>query len=99
RRHAPGLARHRLPGRRRVRAARRGAQGATGRDVDRTAAAALIVPRPVRQAGAIVFRGGGDRASVLLVRSEKEPTNWVLPKGHIEDGETAEGPAAGQARG
>jgi len=52
------------------------------------------VPRRVRQAGAIVFRGEGDRATVLLVRSKKDPTVWVFPKGHIEDGETAEATAA-----
>jgi 8-oxo-dGTP pyrophosphatase MutT (NUDIX family) len=52
------------------------------------------VPRRVRQAGAIVFRGEGDRATVLLVRSKKDPSVWVFPKGHIEDGETAEATAA-----
>ena len=52
------------------------------------------MPRRVRQAGAIVFRGEGDRATVLLVRSKKDPTVWVFPKGHIEDGETAEATAA-----
>ena len=51
------------------------------------------MPRRVRQAGAIVFRGEGDRATVLLVRSKKDPTVWVFPKGHIEDGETAEATA------
>lgn len=50
--------------------------------------------RRVRQAGAIVFRGEGDRAAVLLVRSKKNPTVWVFPKGHIEKGETAEAAAA-----
>ena len=50
--------------------------------------------RRVRQAGAIVFRGEGDRARVLVVRSKKNPTVWVFPKGHIERGETAEDAAA-----
>jgi 8-oxo-dGTP pyrophosphatase MutT (NUDIX family) len=48
----------------------------------------------VPQAGAIVFRTEGDRTTVLLVRSKKDPTIWVFPKGHIEDGETAEETAA-----
>jgi len=47
----------------------------------------------VEQAGAVVFRKEGDRFVVLLVRSKKDPTIWVFPKGHIEDGETAEATA------
>jgi bis(5'-nucleosidyl)-tetraphosphatase len=42
----------------------------------------------VPQAGAIVFRAEGDRTTVLLVRSKKDPTIWVFPKGHIDDGES-----------
>ena len=42
----------------------------------------------VPQAGAIVFRTEGDRTTVLLVRSKKDPTIWVFPKGHIDDGES-----------
>jgi len=41
----------------------------------------------VRQGGAIVFREDGDRLSVLLVRSKKDPAIWVFPKGHIDPGE------------
>jgi len=52
------------------------------------------VARRVRQAGAIVFRGEGDRARVLLVRSKKDPTVWVFPKGHVDGGETMEEAAA-----
>jgi 8-oxo-dGTP pyrophosphatase MutT (NUDIX family) len=44
----------------------------------------------VKQAGAVVFRKEGGRSFVLLVRSKKDPTIWVFPKGHIEHGETAE---------
>jgi len=44
----------------------------------------------VLQAGAIAFRKEGDRLAVLLVRSKKDPTIFVFPKGHIDDGETAE---------
>ena len=42
----------------------------------------------VPQAGAIVFRTEGDRTAVLLVRSKKDPTVWVFPKGHIDDNES-----------
>jgi bis(5'-nucleosidyl)-tetraphosphatase len=47
----------------------------------------------VLQSGAIAFRTDGDRILVLLVRSKKDPTVWVFPKGHIENGETAESTA------
>jgi 8-oxo-dGTP pyrophosphatase MutT (NUDIX family) len=43
----------------------------------------------VPQAGAIVFREDDSRLLVLLVRSKKDPTIWVFPKGHIEQGESA----------
>jgi 8-oxo-dGTP pyrophosphatase MutT (NUDIX family) len=44
----------------------------------------LIVP----QGGGIVFRRDGDAVSILLVRAKRDPTVWVLPKGHIEPGES-----------
>jgi 8-oxo-dGTP pyrophosphatase MutT (NUDIX family) len=47
----------------------------------------------VRQAGAVVFRKEDDRFFVLLVRSKKDPTIFVFPKGHIEHDETAEATA------
>jgi len=40
-------------------------------------------------AGGVVFRGETDRR-VLLVRAKPAPHDWVLPKGHIERGETPE---------
>jgi len=48
------------------------------------------VTQTVPQAGGIVVRQDGDRLSVLLVRSKKDPAIWIFPKGHIEPGETAE---------
>jgi len=48
------------------------------------------VTQTVPQAGGIVVRQDGDRLSVLLVRSKKDPAIWIFPKGHIESGETAE---------
>lgn len=46
----------------------------------------------VRQAGAIAVRGRGPTAEVFIVRAKKNPSDWIFPKGHIEDGEDA--PAA-----
>ena len=43
----------------------------------------------VPQAGAIVFKREDDRLLVLLVRSKKDPSIWVFPKGHIDPGEQA----------
>lgn len=40
------------------------------------------------QAGAVVFRRGDDGFRILLVRGKKNPSDWIFPKGHIEDGET-----------
>ena len=45
----------------------------------------MIVP----QAGGIVFRRDGDCVSILLVRAKRSPETWILPKGHIEAGESA----------
>ena len=53
----------------------------------------MSVSARVAQAGGIVFRKEGDRLAVLLVRSKKDPTIWVFPKGHIEPGETAKATA------
>lgn len=41
----------------------------------------------VAQAGAIVFRADDGFVRVLLVRSRKDPTVWVFPKGHLDAGE------------
>jgi len=41
-------------------------------------------------AGGVVFRGAGPAAEILLVGAKPAPHNWVIPKGHIEDGELPE---------
>ena len=43
----------------------------------------------VNQAGAIVVRGQGASAEVLLVSAKKDPSQWIFPKGHVEPGESA----------
>lgn len=38
-------------------------------------------------AGGVVFRVRRGRAEYLLVEAKNDPTQWVLPKGHVEEGE------------
>ena len=46
--------------------------------------------RPDTHAGGIVYRDVGSGPEYLIVRARRDPSAWVLPKGHIERGETAE---------
>lgn len=39
-------------------------------------------------AGGVVIRRAGGALEVLLVTARRSPGEWVLPKGHIEKGET-----------
>ena len=41
-------------------------------------------------AGSVVFRNGKAGPTILLVSAKPAPHDWVLPKGHIERGETPE---------
>ncbi len=43
----------------------------------------------VSHAGGVVVRRDGGRPQFLLVTARRSPGEWVLPKGHIEAGETA----------
>lgn len=42
----------------------------------------------VYQAGAITFRQDKGQLKILLIRSNKNPSRWIFPKGHIEHDET-----------
>lgn len=42
----------------------------------------------VFQAGAITFQIQDDKIKILLIRSKKDPSRWIFPKGHIERSET-----------
>ena len=42
----------------------------------------------ILQAGAVVVRGRGASAEVLLVSAKKDPRQWIFPKGHVEPGES-----------
>jgi 8-oxo-dGTP pyrophosphatase MutT (NUDIX family) len=44
---------------------------------------------PVPEGGAIATRVRDGRPEVLLVRANTPKREWVLPKGHLETGETA----------
>ena len=45
--------------------------------------------KSLTHAGTVVFRQGEGETSYLVV-SSSDGANWVLPKGHIDPGETAE---------
>jgi 8-oxo-dGTP pyrophosphatase MutT (NUDIX family) len=47
-----------------------------------------VPPDTLTHAGGIVHRQEDGGVAVLLVRASREPHDWVLPKGHIEAGET-----------
>jgi 8-oxo-dGTP pyrophosphatase MutT (NUDIX family) len=46
--------------------------------------------RRIAQAGAVVVRLDGAEPRYLMVKARRDPHVWIFPKGHIEDGETAE---------
>ena len=45
-----------------------------------------------------MFRRTPDGISILLVRAKNNPSLWIFPKGHIEDGETSEETAVRETR-
>jgi 8-oxo-dGTP pyrophosphatase MutT (NUDIX family) len=49
-------------------------------------------------AGGVVRREDGGQRLYLLVRASRPPFDWVLPKGHIEEGETPEVTACREVR-
>ena len=49
-------------------------------------------------AGGIVYRRRGTNLEMLIVRARPYPHDWVLPKGHIEPGETPEACARREIR-
>jgi ADP-ribose pyrophosphatase YjhB (NUDIX family) len=44
-------------------------------------------PANPTHAGGVVFRVRDGKAEYLLVEAKKDPNQWVLPKGHVEEGE------------
>jgi 8-oxo-dGTP pyrophosphatase MutT (NUDIX family) len=55
-------------------------------------------PAVVNQAGGVPIRLGTNGVSVLLVRARKAPYPWILPKGHIEHGESPDETALRETR-
>jgi 8-oxo-dGTP pyrophosphatase MutT (NUDIX family) len=55
------------------------------------------MPSPTH-AGAVVYRPCDRGIEILLVRARRDPTRWVLPKGHIEPGEAEEEAALREVR-
>ena len=53
---------------------------------------------PDSHAGGIVYRESGGAPEYLIVRARRDPAAWVLPKGHIEPGETPEACAVREVR-
>jgi 8-oxo-dGTP pyrophosphatase MutT (NUDIX family) len=51
----------------------------------------------VQQAGAVVYRRDDNGIRILLVRARRNPSDWIFPKGHIEEGETADAAALREA--
>ena len=49
-----------------------------------------VTTREATHAGGVVFRVRGGVVELLLVTARKRPASWVLPKGHVEAGETPE---------
>jgi len=49
---------------------------------------------PPSHAGGVVVRKDAGQVRFLLVSARRQPDEWVLPKGHIDPGETAEHTAA-----
>lgn len=60
--------------------------------------AALRTADEPTHAGGVVFRRNEGRIEFLLVKANSKPSSWVLPKGHIEAGESAEETAVREVR-
>jgi 8-oxo-dGTP pyrophosphatase MutT (NUDIX family) len=55
---------------------------------NRTDAPQKLGATELTHAGGLVYRSSGDSVQYLLVQASNDRTQWVLPKGHIELGET-----------
>ena len=52
----------------------------------------------VREAGGVVVRRDDDGTPYFLVVQSSDRSNWLFPKGHIEEGETADVAAVREVR-
>lgn len=69
--------------------------GAGGRGVLHLQAYPRVI---VQQAGGLVVRHVGGRDEFLLVTSKRDPGVWILPKGHVEPGESPHDAALREVR-
>ena len=53
--------------------------------------------KTTRQVGVVPYMEVGDRVVTVLITARSNPDFWLFPKGHIEDGETAQFSAAMEA--
>lgn len=58
----------------------------------------MTAPKSCTHAGGVVVRERDGSHEFLIVRSLKNREHWVLPKGHIDRGETAEAAAVREVR-
>jgi 8-oxo-dGTP pyrophosphatase MutT (NUDIX family) len=54
--------------------------------------------KPLTHAGGVVHRQRGGATEFLLVTARRNPGDWVIPKGHIEPGETPENAAVREVK-
>lgn len=52
----------------------------------------------ISRAGGVVWRKVNNQVQYLLVRATRAPNEWVLPKGHVEPGETIQEAALREVR-
>jgi 8-oxo-dGTP pyrophosphatase MutT (NUDIX family) len=57
------------------------------KDSSAPATSALRDPIALTHAGGVIYRSRDNAVEYLLVQARKDPSQWVLPKGHIEPGE------------
>lgn len=53
---------------------------------------------PLSHAGGVAYRTDSGAPRFLVVQASRNPTQWVLPKGHIEPGENPEETAVREIR-
>jgi 8-oxo-dGTP diphosphatase len=58
----------------------------------------MIQSAHLTHAGGVVYRIEQAKPKFLVVTARRDPQAWVLPKGHIERGETAEEAAIREVR-
>lgn len=58
---------------------------------------AFVLMKSATHAGTVVYRHTGSGYEYLVVTAKRDPSKWVLPKGHIDPGESPEQAAVREA--